>query len=71
MLIFGCAAAQAQKIRKVLKNRIGVRNSFIEINRLGGGGSGVLTRAWLALLVTREPPVYYACLGGVCSAGSW
>jgi len=33
----------------------------MDLNRLDEGDTGGLARAWVALLVTREPLVYYAC----------
>jgi hypothetical protein len=33
----------------------------MNINRLDEGDTGGLARSWVALLVTREPLVYYGC----------
>ena len=62
MAISCWAAAQAHKTRTIPKIRSGVGNSFIDINRLDEA-----THRWgwrapgVALLVTREPLVYYVC----------
>ena len=61
MLISCWAAAQMHKARRIPKTRSGVCNSFIDINRLDEKATPVGWRApRVALMVTREPIVYYA-----------